>query len=381
MACYIASNNNRFYVARETGYGVPAAVTAADRFPAAGLGIREEREAVRRRDKTGTRTFQGVAAELRRRTQFEVKTYLASRDEGVAKPRYGALVESAMGENAVVSGGGMASANGLLVQFQAAHGLSEGMAVTAGAELRMVSGVVDAQTVVVSAPFTPWMGTALVGGGVSYGLSETLPSVTLYDYWSPETAVQRMVRGAVVDEMEMEVNGDFHELRFAGVAAELRDSATEGAGYPAEPPVEVMDAAPVLGHLGQMWIGLGPSQLHTVTSARVRVRNNIEARTREFGSLGPRCIAPGEREVTAEFELYSRDTAVFEEVYQAARWRQPVSLMLQMGDRAGQMAGLWMKSFVPETPEFLDEETRLRWQFRSSRAQGGVNDELWIAFG
>ena len=59
MACYIASNNNRFYVARETGYGVPAAVTAADRFPAAGLGIREEREAVRRRDKTGTRTFQG----------------------------------------------------------------------------------------------------------------------------------------------------------------------------------------------------------------------------------------------------------------------------------------------------------------------------------
>jgi hypothetical protein len=130
-----------------------------------------------------------------------------------------------------------------------------------------------------------------------------------------------------------------------------------------------------------MWIGLGPSQLHTVTSARVRVRNNIEARTREFGSLGPRCIAPGEREVTAEFELYSQDTAVFEEVYQAARWRQPVSLMLQMGDRAGQMAGVWMKSFVPETPEFLDEETRLRWRFRSSRAQGGVNDELWIAFG
>ncbi|HAX42008.1 MAG TPA: hypothetical protein DCY80_05545, partial [Solibacterales bacterium] len=132
MACYIASNNNRFYVARETGYGVPAPVTAAERFPAVGLGIREEREAVRRRDKTGTRTYQGVAAELRRRTEFEVKTYLASRDEGVAKPRYGALLESALGESAVVSAGGMASVNGLVMQFQTQHGLSEGMAVTAG---------------------------------------------------------------------------------------------------------------------------------------------------------------------------------------------------------------------------------------------------------
>lgn len=381
MACYIASNNNRFYVARETGYGQMAAVTAADRFPAVRLGIREQRETVRRRDKTGTRTFQGLPAELRRRTEFEVASYVTGRETAVEKPRYGALVEAALGGEARVSAGGMATVNGAMVTFGAPHGLSEGMAVTAGGELRMVAGVVDAQTVVVNAPFTPWIGSAAVSGGVSYGLAEGLPSVSLYDYWSPETAVQRMVRGAVVEEMEVAVNGDFHEVRFEGMAAELVDSATEGGGFPAEPAVAPMEALPVLGHLGQMWVGLGPEQVHTVTQARVKVKNHIEARAKEFGWVIPRCMAPGEREVTAEFELYSRDTALYGEIYQAARWRQPVSLMLQLGEQAGQMCGVWLKSFIPETPEFLDDETRLRWRFGASRAQGGASDELWIAFG
>lgn len=381
MACYIASNNNRFYVARETGYGTIAAVTAANRFPATRLGMSEVGEKVRRRDKTGTRTYQGLPVELRRRTTFEVEAYLSSRGSGTEVPRYGALLESAMGGRARVSSGGSASIQGLVLTFAGAHGLSEGMAVTAGGELRLVGAVMDPQRVVLNAPFTPWMGDAAVGGGVCYELAESLPSVTLYDYWSPESAVQRMLRGAVVDEMDFEVNGDFHEIRFAGVAAELMDSASAGGDFPVEPAVEALEGAPILGHLGQIWLGLGPTQVHTLTSARIRLKNNVEPRTRDFGSLLPKCIVPGEREVTAEFEMFSRDAAVFDEVYQAARWRQPLSMVLQMGEMAGQMCSVWLKSFVPETPEFIDSETRLRWRFAASRAQGGASDELWVAFG
>lgn len=381
MACYIASNDNRFYVARETGYGNAAAVTAANRFPATRVGIKETRESVRRRDKTGTRTFQGLPDPLRRRTTFEIETYLSGRAAGNEPPPCGALVESAMGAAARVSAGGSASVQGLVLTFSGQHGLNEGMAVTAGGELRMVAAVVDEQRVVLNAPFTPWMGEVAVGGGVGYGLAESLPSVTIYDYWSPENSVQRMVRGAVVDEMEFEVNGDFHELRFDGVAAELLDSASAAGDVPNEPPVESAATTPVLGHLGQIWIGPGPAQFHTLTSARVRVKNNVETRTREFGSVLPMCAVPGEREVTAEFELYSRDQEAFRELYQAARWRQPVPLVLQMGERPGEMCGLWLKSIVPETPEFIDNETRLRWRFSASKAQGGVSDELWVAFG
>jgi hypothetical protein len=117
MACYIASNNNRFYVARESGYGTIAAVTAANRFPATRLGMNEVSEKVRRRDKTGTRTYQGLPTELRRRTAFEVEAYLSSRGSGTEVPRYGALLESAMGGTARVSSGGDASIQGLVLTF------------------------------------------------------------------------------------------------------------------------------------------------------------------------------------------------------------------------------------------------------------------------
>lgn len=381
MACYIASNNNRFYVARELSYGAAADIEEAQRFPGVHLRIREQAETPRRRDKTGTRTFQGLPPDLRRRTAFEVKTYLPSREQGSDPPQWGALLESALGGPARAAAGGTASVQGQVLTFQGAHGLSEGMAVTAGGEIRMAAGVLNANQVVLNAPFTPWMGDSAIGGTVSYSLAERLPSVTLYDYWSPATAVHRMVRGAVADELEFEVNGDFHEVAFRGIGAELVDSATAGGAFPAEPAAEDLGTAPVLGHLGQIWLGLGPSQFHTLTQARVRVKNNVEARAREFGSLFPRCVAPGEREVTAEFELYSQDNEAFNELYQAARWRQPVSMLVQMGGAAGQMCGLWLKSFVPETPEFIDEETRLRWRFAASRAQGGAGDELWVAFG
>jgi hypothetical protein len=35
---------------------------------------------------------------------------------------------------------------------------------------------------------------------------------------------------------------------------------------------------------------------------------------------------------------------------------------------------------VPEIPEFLDDEPRLRWRVRSSQAQGAGEDELNVAF-
>lgn len=143
MACYIASNNNRFYVARESGYGTIAAVTAANRFAATRLGMNEVSEKVRRRDKTGTRTYQGLPTELRRRTTFEVEAYLSSRGSATEAPRYGALLESAMGGTVRVSSGGSASIQGLVLTFAGEHGLSEGMVVTAGGELRLVAGVLE----------------------------------------------------------------------------------------------------------------------------------------------------------------------------------------------------------------------------------------------
>jgi hypothetical protein len=54
--------------------------------------------------------------------------------------------------------------------------------------------------------------------------------------------------------------------------------------------------------------------------------------------------------------------------------------MVQLGEQAGQLFGAYMSAMIPEVPEFDDSETRLQWKFTNSRAQGSVDDELYIAF-
>jgi hypothetical protein len=136
----------------------------------------------------------------------------------------------------------------------------------------------------------------------------------------------------------------------------------------------------VPGHLGQAWLGTGPDRIHTVKSARITIKNNIDFRRRDFGSTKAQCLVPGEREVSVELELYSQDKTVFNELYEAAQWRNGLPLMIQMGAAAGQMCGVWVPNFVPEVPEFVDDEPRLRWRVASSQAQGTAEDEVHVAF-
>src|SRR5580765_6557345 len=97
MSSYISSNANRFYTALESSYGRVESITAANRIPAVKLGIQQKVETGTRRDKTGSRTFAGVPAGVRRRTTFDLQTYLTSWDKATAGPGYGPLFEAAMG--------------------------------------------------------------------------------------------------------------------------------------------------------------------------------------------------------------------------------------------------------------------------------------------
>ena len=68
-------------------------------------------------------------------------------------------------------------------------------------------------------------------------------------------------------------------------------------------------------------------------------------------------------------------------LYQAARQQSPITVMFQLGEVQGQVMAVNLKSVIPVVPEFDDGQNRLQWRFRSSRAQGTVDDELAVAFG
>jgi hypothetical protein len=388
MPSYILSNANRFYTALESAYGQIGAVTAAGRIPALKLAVQQQVETGARKDKTGSRTWPGMPPGGRKRTNFELRTYLTTWQQS-GTPAYGPMFQAALGAAPLnFTGGAVASCTSAgRLTFAAAHGLAAGQAVAYGSEIRFVSAIADSTTVQLNAPFTivP-AANSQVGAAVTYTPATALPSASIFDYWSPASAVQRVVSGAAVDQMEILVNGDYHEVRFKGLAQDVVDSSTfsGGAGalqsFPAEPELAAFDHSIVPGNMGQAWLGTSATQFFTITNASVLLKNGLDTRSREFGSNLPRAIAPGERSVTAAIDLYSMDDAATTALYQAARQQSPISVMFQLGAVAGQMMGVYLKSVIPEVPQFDDSENRLQWRFASSRAQGTVDDEIVVAF-
>ncbi len=387
MATYISSNANRFYTALENAYGEVGEVQAANRIPAVKLAVQQQSAAGARKDKTGTRTFAGQPLGGRRRTTFELRTYLTNWDKSGA-PGYGPLFQAALGAPPLTFAGGTIASyteQGQLA-FQAPHGLAAGQAVATAGEIRFVGAIINPTVVQLNAPFTvaPAAGSA-AAPTITYMPATELPSASIHDYWSPSTAVQRVLRGAAVDEMQILVNGDFHETRFKGVARDLIDSATfTGAGeltsFPEEPAIADFDSTIVPGNMGQAWLGSLPTQFFTLTGASVVVKNDLDMRSREFGSSVPRAIAPGQRTVAAAFDLFARDDDETRALFEASRQESPISVMFQLGEAEGQLMGVYLKSVVPDVPEFDDGENRLQWRFRGGRAQGAGDDEVVVAF-
>ena len=388
MSSYISSNANRFYAAIEASYGSAAPVTSGNRFPAVKLSAHQGLEGSTRHDKTGARTFLGIPASARRQTVFEARTYLTSWN-GSNVPCYGPLFQAALGAPPQLSSGLVVAAaqTNLQIQMTGPHGLANGAGISYGSEIRFVTSVPNAETVVLNAPFAsgPAAGAAL-SPAITYRVANDLPSATIYDYWDPVTAVSRVVVGAAVDTLAFSLNGDFHEFAFSGPAADLVNSSSfvpgEGGltAYPVEPALSVFDYSIVPGHLGEVWLGGAANQFFTLTGASVAVKNNLQLRTQEFGSSYPRAITAGMREVVSKFTLLAQDDAQTIALYAAAKQRNPVPAMLQLGQKRGELMGIFMPQVVPEIPNYDDSEARLQWQFNNNLAQGFSNDEIYIAF-
>lgn len=389
MASYISSNANRFYTALESAYGSVAAIAAINRIPALKLTVQQQLEVTNRKDKTGSRTFPGLPAGGRRRTNFELQTYMTSWQSAAGGPAYGPLFQAALGAAPLVFNGGMvASYSGTTLAFAAPHGLGVSQAVPIGSEIRFVTAVVDANTVQINAPFTAMPASgATIGAAVTYQPATELPSASVFDYWDPSNTVQRILSGVAVDQMQIQINGDFHEFHFSGVAQDVLDSASFAAGqgslmsFPVEPEIGAFDYSIVPGNLGQAWLGTEPAQFFTVTEASVVLKNGLDTRSREFGFSLPQAIAPGQRSVQASIGLYSQTDSATPALYQAARQQAPISVMFQLGQLQGQVMGVYLKNVIPEVPQFDDSANRLQWVFKPSRAQGTVDNEIAVAFG
>lgn len=385
---YILSSANRWYCGLENSYGKVPSITGDNRIPAIKMAARQQLEKSLRRDKTGGRTFAGTPPGGRRKSEFSLTTYLTSWTTPQLLPAYGPLFQAAMGGTPLIhSGGTVASSSGTALGFAAPHGLVINQAVSIGGDIRFVVNIVDPTTVTINAPFT----TAPASGNttsptLTFLPADDLPSCSLFDYWSPATALQRIVCGAGIDTFALQLNGDFQEFHFAGMAQEIISSASfaNGSGqltaFPGEPAAAAFDYSIVPGNLGQIWMGIEPNRFATVTEGELRLNNDLAVRANEFGSQLPQSLSPGARTVTFAFSLFEQDDQATMELYQAAQQQSPIPVMVQIGQTRGQLFGAYMKTVTPEIPELNDSQRMVQWKVSGSRAQGLSNDELVLAF-
>jgi len=381
---YIPIELNRHFAALESSYGVVPAFAPENAFHALKTDLELQQEYLERKDITGTRSFAGVAGGGRRNGQFQVEAYLAPASN------LAPFFQGACGGAPHAFAGGQVTAgcteSSLL--FAAPHGLSKGHAVGYGGELRFVTAVGSATQVTVDPPFSAAPpAAAMITATVSYPLSTSLPSLAIYDAWTPPTAQQRIACGGCVDQMEVNVQGDFHQVKFQGKAQDVIDSVTFAAGqgglssFPAAPSTQNVNGAPVAGNLGQIWLGNPAARFSTLARARLVLANALDLRGNEFGSEIPLAAVPGPRQVTLDFEVFELDDAAHRALYAAAHGRVPLAAHLQLGAATGGLFAAYLKAVVPQVPKYVTNERQLRWSFTGSRAAGANDDELWIAVG
>ncbi len=390
MASYISSNHERLYARVEPSFGQTVAATNAHRFPAVRFTAQQQTERPFRRDKTGTRTQVSYPTQLRRRTSFEIQTYMTSWTNMGQLPPYSALFQAALGSapRLISSRVLISGSTATTLQFGSSHGFVPGDGVVLGDEVRFVQSVPNTQSIVVNHPFSgPQLSGVTTGTTASFHPADDLPSLSVFSYRSPLTALQRFLTGAVIDQMSLVVNGDYHEFQFLGQAQDLFDDASFDSSdsvfenFPAEPALNETEQGIIPGHLGQAWLGGSASRFFTITDAEIQIDNQIDLRDREFGEEKVSGFIAGERRVSLQFSLFEKDDEATQSLYRSARNRTPISVMFQLGQKPGQMMGVWMKNVIPEIPDFDDRETRVQWRFRDSSAYGRKDDEIYVAFG
>ena len=339
---YISSNANRFYTALEASYGQVGSITSGNRIPALKLTVQQKLDDGAAEGQDGQPDVSRPAAGRPAADEFRAADLHDELAASGGKPGiWPAVSGGTRGRAAAVrrrDARHPARLRGRL-GFAAPHGLGAGQAVSCAGEIRFVAAIVDASTVQLNAPFTVLPGTgAAMGAAVTYVPATELPSASVFDYWDPATAVQRLLCGAAVDQMEIQVNGDYHEFHFSGLAQDVLDSSSFSSAnvgqlqsFPAEPALAAFDYSIVPGNMGQAWLGTTPAQFLTITSASIVLKNQLDTRSKEFGSNLPRAISPGQRSVTAAFELFSQDDDATKGLYQAARQQSPISGHVSVG--------------------------------------------------
>lgn len=387
MGCYINRTDERVYGAIESQYGQARTVGAADRLRFSRLVVREEIVRGQRRDKTGTRTKHAPHPEIRSENRFEIDCYFARRLPMSPADAMTMMVEASLGGNRVANSAAAVTVvgqGGKELSFGIPHGLSAGQGVRFRNEVRFVRTVLGPQSVELCAPFESAMQAGeILENAITIWPGDKPKPFTMADYWTPTGVLDRVLAGCVVEEMTVKLNSDFHGATFRGTVREVvaAEGFTAGAGglssFPAEPALNQSPTMLVPGHIGRMYFG---GNEYYVLDLSIGVKNNADTNAREFGQRYARCFSADVREVEVGFSLYASDEAASRALHATARAQQATTAMVQMGNKAGELVGIYLPSVVLSIPAMGEKDSRVVMSYGKCVGYGAANDEISVAF-
>lgn len=387
MSCYVNATNERLYGAVENDYGQVVTLNSSHRISFRSLRVTERAIRSERKDKTGSRTQLASHPAIRKDNRFDLACYFSARDAGSPLDGMAQLVSAVLGgqqreSNALVVSSAVGTPQ--VLTFSAPHDLVVGQALRFGGELRFVRTVLSSTSVELSAPFVTGMSSgSVLGKAVTMFPGDKPRSFTLGNYWNPGATLDRLLAGCVANEMQVTLNSDFHGAVFRGTSREVLPASSFTAGsaglgsFPSEPTGAPRDIRLVPGHVGRLHIGGAEFFLLDLS---VRLVNNTDTTTREFGLPVSACYSADKRDVTVQFQLYANDSTSVTQLHTLARTRTETSISIQMGDTPGQLVGIHIPRFIPEFPDLRDQDSRVVMSYPASVGVGVSNDEISIAF-
>jgi len=383
---YIASLSNRIFIKSQIDSPAVNNMETAQIAPILSLELSSNRKQLFRRDKTGFRSEAPILGPQRELIEFALESYGTGWSGGTIKPSISPILESGLCNSTNLDGAVIVeTSSGTAITLQANAILSIGMGLAFGSEIRFVAAVSSPTSFTLNAPFSVQLSSgAQLDGCANLSAADTSNPMAILDTWAPAQSIQRFVTGAVSDQLRISVNNEFVEVSAKGFARNLYDNVSGSGGaefvFPAAPiNSSPLSNAPIAGHLGQAFIGLPAARLCTLTQADIRIDNNIEPRTDEFGCFSTKAFVLGRRKVTLNLTIFQRNDELSQALFAKAVNNEPVAVMLQMGNQPGSMFAVYLPAVLFPVPAFNDDQPRLLWQFRNALAMGLQNDEVFIA--
>jgi hypothetical protein len=232
------------------------------------------------------------------------------------------------------------------------------------------------------------LATVSAGVSVTYGLDDSSPSVTIWDFNTPSTMTERLILGCIASKAKFDIGIDEPAVEFSGPGLAIldtdifatADTISKGSliAFPTEPATPVTNGTAPPGFTGL--ITLDANTYATFRSGSISLDVDRELPMDGFNSYYGLAPAVGLRNVAADWSMYDDDSAMLSTLKVKAYNGTGVTLTFQIGTVAGSIWTFTLKNVLLSKPTFDYSGKRRIVSFSACRAHdttiGAIQEQL-----